>query len=294
MKILITGANGQVGKELSLLANQVGITTIALDKSMLDISEILQCQQALKAWQPNYVINMAAYTAVDKAEQDQNATLAANFYGPRNLAHACADANVPLIHLSTDYVFDGKKNTAYQETDKAHPLNFYGESKLLGEQSIQNYCSQHIILRVSGVFGLHGHNFVKTILRLAREQETLRIVKDQITCPTSASSIAHLIITLLSQLPHKQNAWGIYHWCSEQPTSWYDFTCAIVENLQQMNVPLKVTSIQPILTSDLNLAATRPHYSVLNCEKIKKEFGMLQPSWNDDMRNLLTQLLVNK
>lgn len=293
MKILITGANGQIGKELSLLANHVGLTTIALDKSMLNISEPLQCQQALKAWQPNYVINMAAYTAVDKAEQEQTAALAANFYGPRNLATACADANIPLIHLSTDYVFDGKKNEGYQEMDSPQPLNFYGESKLLGEQAIQSHCPQHIILRVSGVFGLHGHNFVKTMLRLAREQEILRIVADQMTCPTSASSIAQLIIHLLPQLTQKNNAWGIYHWCSEQPTSWYDFTYAIVENLQQLNVPIKVKQILPISSSELNLAATRPAYSVLNCEKIKKTFAVTQPIWNDDVRSLLTQLVNN-
>lgn len=292
MKILITGANGQVGKELSLLANHVGLNTIALDKTMLNIGEPLQCQQALKAWQPNYVINMAAYTAVDKAELEQTAALAANFYGSRNLATTCADANIPLIHLSTDYVFDGKKTSGYQETDIPHPLNFYGESKLLGEQAIQNYCPQHIILRVSGVFGLHGHNFVKTIFRIAREQETLRIVTDQITCPTSATSIAQLILNLLPQLT-KNNVWGIYHWCSEQPISWYDFTQAIVENLQQLNIPLKVKEILPLLSGDLNLAATRPSYSVLNCEKIKKTFAVAQPIWNDDVRNLLTQLLVN-
>lgn len=286
MKLLVTGANGQVGWELA----QAGSQVIALTQSQLNIAHADDIAKKIVEFSPDILINAAAYTAVDKAEQEREHALSINSDGPRFLAQACAQHNIPLIHLSTDYIFSGEQKKPYREEDKAAPLNFYGESKWLGEQAVRECWDKHIILRLSGVFSSHGHNFVKTILRLAKEKEELRVVADQTTCPTSAGSIAKTILLICQKIIGQSAAsWGTYNYCSSEPTSWYQFAETIVQ-MAHPHHSLMVKSIVAIPSSEYPTPAKRPHYSVLNCDKLKKEFGIEQGSWREDLGEVIKNL----
>lgn len=270
--LLITGANGQLAKALqqNKLAQAWQIT--ACPRAEMDITEPASIDTALTKFNPSIIINTAAYTAVDKAEQETEICLRTNYSGTKYLAMACHKQKIPLIHLSTDYIFDGKKNGPYQENDASNPLNFYGKSKWLGEEAVREYCEQHIILRVSGVFSEHGNNFFKTILRLACEKKELRIVADQITCPTYAGDIATAIFILLKKKLH----WGTYHYCSTPAVSWHEFANAIVQNAKQKQ-PILAQKITAITTAEYPTPAKRPAYSVLDCSKIRDHYGIIQP-----------------
>jgi len=281
-KILITGSQGQLAYELVQLANQHQV--IALTHQQLDIINQTAVQQAFDIYQPNIVINTAAYTQVDLAEQNSEQAYAVNCTGAKNLAIACAETHIPLLHLSTDYVFNGTKNSPYQETDPVSPINTYGLTKWQGEEAIRTHCSQHIILRVSSVFGRHGQNFVKTILRLAQEKETLRIVADQIMCPTPAYAIAE---TLLKTINKPQ--WGTYHYCGSEPATWYDFANLIVQFAKE-HTQLRVKQIEPITAADFPTAAKRPAYSVLDCSQFEKNFNIKRPHWQTGLKNVITAL----
>ena len=200
MKILVTGSRGQVGRELQKCQWPAGYSLLAFDHSQLDISERDHVIQMIKETKADYVINTAAYTAVDKAEENQALAFRVNTKGAENLAQACMEHRIPLIHLSTDYVFSGEKSMPYIETDPTAPINTYGLSKLQGEQAIQSLCEQYFILRLSGVFSSHGNNFVKTILNLANAKDELNIVTDQTLCPTAASDIANTIVGIVGKL----------------------------------------------------------------------------------------------
>src|SRR3990167_1815235 len=246
MKILVTGAHGQIGREICELA-QHHHEVFAYPKSQLDINHPRQIEQSLSTCLPDVVINTAAYTAVDKAEQEYELAFAINREGVKNLALACKQYQIPLLHISTDYIFNGAKSFPYLEDDLASPLNIYGQSKWQGEEALRECYQQHIILRTSWVFGQFSHNFVKTILRLASEKKELRIVSDQIGCPTAAAAIAQTLLDIAQQIQYGKKFWGTYHYCSHPPVSWYEFAQEIL-NQGQIYLPLVTETVSPIKT----------------------------------------------
>ena len=297
MRMIVTGAQGQVGWELTRRAATLGHEVLAWDMAELDITDADAVQQALDASGAELVINAAAYTAVDKAEQESEQAFAVNRDGPAHLAAACARLNLPLLHISTDYVYDGAKIDPYVETDPTTPLGVYGASKLAGDEAVRSLWSRHLILRVSWVFGIHGHNFVKTILRLAREREELRIVADQRGCPTYAGDLADVLLELAGRIAEidEQNAWGVYHYCGAPATTWHGFASAIIERAREEErvapkrrsrkaalaapEPLIVQSVTPITTAAYPTPAARPINSVLDCAKLAERFGIQPRPW---------------
>ena len=288
MQIVIIGAQGQVGSELVRRAPGLGYEVLAWDLAELDITDTEAVDHALNVSGADVVINAAAYTAVDKAEQEPERAFAANRDGPAHLATACNRLNIPLLHISTDYVYDGRKPGPYREEDPVAPLGVYGASKLAGDEAIGRLLPRHLILRVSWVFGIHGHNFVKTILRLAREREELRIVADQYGCPTYAGDIADALLELAERTAEldAQQAWGVYHYCGQPATTWHGFTEAIVEEARHHEA-LRVRTVTPIATADYPTPAARPLNSVLDCEKLVTRFGLQPRLWREGLRMML-------
>lgn len=270
-KLLITGGNGQLAQALLHHARNNEFHLISCARNDLDIIDASAITTAIKQFAPDMIVNTAAYTAVDKAESEINAAQLVNHLGAKNLAIACAKQQIPLIHLSTDYVFNGKKTLPYQEEDATNPINVYGKSKCLGEEAVREHCQQHIILRVSGIFSTYGNNFFKTMLKLAQSKTDLRVIADQITCPTHADDIANAIFTIAKS----KTAWGTYHFCSAPSTSWHEFAETILNR-----------KIKAITTSEYRTAAKRPPYSVLDCSKIKNVYGISQPSWKEAIEKI--------
>lgn len=280
-KILITGGRSQLGSALMQHADAAAFELLSCARNELDICDEHVIEQVFNQCAPDIVINTAAYTAVDRAEQERDQAERANHLGAKNIASACERRGIPLIHISTDYIFDGKKSIPYTETDSASPVNHYGVTKWQGEQAVRQHCTRHVILRVSGVFGAQGTNFFRTILRLAKEKKSLRIVDDQITCPTYAGDIAGVIYTLAAN----PGQWGTYHYCSSQPVSWYQFASAIIENARNNDL-LMVEEIEAIPSSAYPCAAARPLYSVLDCGKIRRDYGIRQADWKEALLRL--------
>lgn len=289
IKVLVVGAEGQVGRAIQQAGSLQSVELIAASRQMLDVTDEAQVQAFVAAHQPDLVMNASAYTAVDKAESERELAFAINADGPGHLARACAKWDIPLIHLSTDYVFDGTKSGAYLEADVANPQSVYGASKWQGEEAIRALWSKHYIIRVSWVFGVDGANFVKTILRLASSLTELRIVADQRGCPTSATSIAALLWHLLP-FARAEAHFGTYHFSNTAVTSWYDFALAIVEEAKPMT-SLTVQTVTPITTLDYPTPAYRPPNSELNCAQIEQVFGLSLPMWRDELRHVLSKLL---
>lgn len=272
-KVLITGGHGQLAQAILQHPSANEFTLCALSRQQLDITQISSIITAINQHKPDYIINTAAYTAVDKAEQEQFQADEINHLGTQNIAIACRKNVIPLLHISTDYVFDGNTKVAYTEEAPVNPINHYGLSKWNGEQAIREQWEQHIILRVSGTFSAYGHNYLKTMVKLAQEKPLLRIVRDQITCPTSASDIAGTLLQIIKQY----STAGTYHFCSREAISWYEFTNKIIHQAKKY-IPLTVQEVQAIKSVDYNAPAKRPAYSVLNCQKIAKDYGISQPS----------------
>lgn len=291
MRLAIVGAKGQVGWELARRAPMFGHEVLAWDVDELDITDAAAVDRALTTGGADAVINAAAYTAVDKAEQEPELAFAVNRDGPAHLAAACARSGIPLLHISTDYVFDGTKADPYTEDDPAAPLGVYGQSKWEGDEAVRRSLSRHLILRVSWVFGVHGHNFVKTILRLAREREELRVVADQRGCPTYAGDIADVLLELAGRIGQIDavNAWGIYHYCGEPATTWHGFASAIVERAKS-DEKLKVRTVTAIATADYPTPAARPANSVLDCARLIDRFGIHPASWREGLATMLFAL----
>ena len=279
MKLLVVGANGQVGTELCLLEpNDCQI--IGLGREKLDITNAEQVAAVIVEQQPDFIVNASAYTAVDKAEEEIEMAYAVNHNGPLNLARSCHALNIPLIHISTDYVFDGTSCRPYTEDDTTQPINIYGRSKLSGEVAVRESCPQHIILRSSWVFGRFGNNFVKTMLRLGQQRNELSVVNDQQGCPSAAYDIAEAIIKICQALALKDNQnapWGTYHFSGTPATNWYLFAHAIFSAAAKLGG--RVPSIMPVSSSEYPTPAKRPHYTVLNCRKIERVFGIQPPGW---------------
>lgn len=286
-KILVTGANGQVGWELMRRAEKFGVTAVGTERAELDITDASAVEAMIKPGTFDVVVNAAAYTAVDKAESEPDKVYAVNRDGPAYLATACARANIPLIHISTDYVFDGTKQGAYVENDPVNPINVYGASKAAGEQAVRECWERHIILRTSWVYGVHGHNFVKTILRLAQERDELRVVADQWGSPAAAGDIAEAILSIVErQIGDRQ--WGTYHYCGEGPTTWHGFAEAIVAaSLRHdgRNIP-----VRPITTADYPTPAKRPANSELDCTKIRTVFGLAPRGWKEALQEVVREI----
>ena len=289
MKVLITGANGQVGYELVRQAESNGIDYCAFTRAELDITDSQAVEQAISNCKPDIIINAAAYTAVDKAEDEPELAFAVNRDGAENLAKACKSADIPMIHISTDYVFDGTKEGAYTEEDLPNPLGVYGQSKWEGEEIIRATLPNHIILRVSWVFGIHGNNFVKTILRLGKDHKELRIVADQRGGPTPADAIAETLLEIAHLVLHEsRQLWGTYHYCGTPVVSWYDFAREIFQ-IAEEEISLSQPNIHKISTKDYPTKAKRPFNSALCCEHIKETFSMSPMSW----KPLLIELIRN-
>lgn len=291
MRVLVTGANGQIGWELTRTGRNLGVEILPFDHTQLDVTDKEKVGKAISSANADIVINAAAYTAVDKAESEPDAALAVNRDGPSYLAAACANVRIPLIHISTDYVFDGTKDGAYLETDPVSPLGAYGRSKAAGEDVVRNRLNEHVILRTSWVYGLHGQNFLKTMLRLGREKGTLRVVNDQHGCPTWARDVAEAVLKIAAQVEKGDSpAWGTYHFCGNGVTTWYDFAKAIFD-LAAKYTTFAVERIEPIVTEEYPTAVSRPKNSVLDCTSLTKTFGIPLKPWRESLTQVIDTLL---
>jgi dTDP-4-dehydrorhamnose reductase len=289
--VLLIGGNGQVGQELQktlLGENKV----ISVARPTIDLAQAETIRHIIREVQPQIIINAAAYTAVDKAESEPELATAINTTAPQIMAEETQKLGACLIHISTDYVFDGQASSPYLEAHPTHPLSVYGQSKLGGEIAIQQTCQYYMILRTAWVYGSFGKsNFVKTMLRLGKERPELRVVEDQIGSPTWARDIATVIAQIIPQLSPDMT--GIYHYTNSGVASWYDLAIAIIEEAQQMGFPLQVNRIVPITTPEYPLPAHRPAYSVLACGKISAVIGTYPPHWRQRLRLMLQEWLPN-
>jgi len=293
MKILVTGKNGQVGHELQRSLASLG-EVIAVDIEDCDLTDTAAIVSLVEKVKPGLIVNPAAYTAVDKAEVEQEIAYAINAITPKVLAEQASLLNIPLIYYSTDYIFDGTKAELYLENDRANPQSVYGKSKWQGEENVRSICPQHIILRTSWVFGAHGGNFLKTILKLAQERDELKVIADQFGAPTSARLLADSTAEIVKQLfdsDVRQKA-GTYHLVASGVTSWYGYAKKVLELVNQFGVKTKIHSenIVPIPTEAYPLPAPRPKNSVLSTDKIKKTFGINIPDWSVDVGQVLKQI----
>ena len=284
MKILVTGSNGQLGNELRELSDDFPqFDFLYTDLEELDITNASKVNEFFADNKPEVVINCAAYTAVDKAETEETLAYHINATAVGILAQAAANNNALMIHISTDYVFDGKAFFPYQETDKTNPVSVYAQTKLAGEQAVVRYASKAVIIRTSWLYSAFGNNFVKTILKYGKERGFLNIVFDQIGTPTYARDLANTILTIIPQAVNNSGV-EIYHYSNEGVASWYDFAKAIVE------ISGIECKINPIGTKDYPLPATRPYYSVLNKSKLKAKFTIEIPYWRDSVKHCLLRL----
>ncbi|CDM94379.1 MULTISPECIES: dTDP-4-dehydrorhamnose reductase [Limnospira] len=291
MRILLTGKNGQLGSELQPLLTPLG-EVFAVGRDTLDLAKPDAISSLMAEIQPNIVVNAAAYTAVDKAETETDLATAINGIAPGILAAESQRINAKLIHVSTDYVFDGTQSHPYVETDPTNPLGQYGASKLAGEQAILATDANYAIIRTAWVYGAGGTgNFVKTMLRLGGEREELKVVMDQVGTPTWTGDLATAIVRLIPQLNSETS--GIYHYTNSGVTSWYDFAIAIFEEAKLLGLPLKIQQVIPITTAEYPTPARRPAYSVLNGKKLATLLGNHPPQWRSGLRTML-KTLVNQ
>ncbi|MEL7628885.1 dTDP-4-dehydrorhamnose reductase [Pectobacterium aroidearum] len=284
MRVLLTGSNGQLGRcfQDRLPADwQVWAT----DTTELDITDYAKVLVAVKEYQPDVIVNAAAYTAVDKAESEPELAALVNKTGPENLARAAKEVNARLVHVSTDYVFDGNATVPYVETDKTNPLGVYGQTKLDGEIAVSSVLPEAIIIRTAWVFSEYGNNFVKTMLRLAKERDELSIVSDQRGCPTYAGDIAQAIIDLLKQ----QAEGGIYHYCGDSEVAWSDFADAIFSSAEKQGMLVNVPVVNAICTAQYPTPAKRPSYSTLNNNKII-QIDIIPSDWLKAISLVLSKL----
>jgi dTDP-4-dehydrorhamnose reductase len=303
-RILLIGRNGQVGTELALLLPRLG-ELIALNHQELDLTKPTDIRRTIQEVRPQWIFSAAAYTAVDQAESDESTARAVNEQAPAVIAEEAKKIGAALIHYSTDYVFDGSKESPYEETDTPNPINVYGKTKLGGERAIQASGALHLIFRTEWVYATQGRNFLLTILRLATQKQELRIVADQIGSPTTGREIAAATVKSISQLMDKEEGvrslattGGIYHMTAEGETSWYEFTKAILEeaasktqhlswvNAATKGMPLLTRRVLPVTTAEYPTPAHRPAYSVLSTRRRHDRFGVRLPAWRAQLRSL--------
>lgn len=281
MRILITGAKGQVGTDLVLEAKRRGHHVYGFASTELDITSKAMVDTVVAEIAPDVVINAAAYTSVDKAETEKEKAYAVNEAGVKNLAKTCKMLDVPLLHISTDYVFDGENKEPYVETDTPNPTGVYGASKLAGEIALQKSWQKHIILRVSWVFGEHGNNFVKTMLRLAKDRNELSVVNDQYGAPTAAAAIAECLLDIAekSDFGEPVFSWGLYHYQSDPGVTWYEFSKTIFRQAKESGMLDKEMVVHPIRSAQFPTPVKRPLNSKLNGEKVGRVFSVSPSKW---------------
>ncbi|AJC65712.1 MULTISPECIES: dTDP-4-dehydrorhamnose reductase [Dickeya] len=284
MKVLLTGANGQLGRCFQDRLLQ-GWSVLATDADSLDITNEAQVQATVKSWQPDAIVNAAAYTAVDKAESEPELATRINVAGPEYLARAARQQGARFIHVSTDYVFDGTATRPYIETDTTHPLGVYGQTKLDGERVVLKVNPAAQIVRTAWVFSEYGNNFVKTMLRLGRERESMGVVADQRGCPTYAGDIADAIMGLLQQ----QADGGLYHFCGDEEVSWHEFASTIFTLANEQQVLARVPVVNAITTEQYPTPAARPAYSTLDCAKIAR-LGIPPSDWRAALSTIIPKL----
>lgn len=283
MRILVTGVNGQLGSEIKELSIKYPYTFYFTDKYELDITDANKVNSYIQANNIKAIINCAAYTVVDKAESEEELADKINHLAVKNLAKISKENTIKFIHISTDYVFDGKNFRPYIESDSTNPNGIYGQTKLDGEKAILEINPQNsIIIRTSWVYSLYGNNFVKTMLRLGSEKDQLGVIFDQVGTPTYAKDLAIAILDILPKI--ENNDVEIYHYSNEGVLSWYDFSKEI------MRIAKLDCKIKPIETKEYPTPATRPHYSLLNKSKIKKRFNITIPYWKDGLDDCLQRL----
>ncbi len=273
-----------MGQELGIPLSRFGSITKAT-RASFDLSRLDVLGDKIRAFAPDIIVNSAAYTAVDRAETEPELAYAVNALAPQAIANAAKDIGAYVVHISTDYVFDGSQSSPYRETDQTNPLGVYGQSKLQGEMAIAESGSEFLIVRTAWVYGVYGSgNFVKTMVRLGKDREEVRVVADQIGGPTWAKDLAQAIAVLT-----QQRAQGIYHYSNSGVASWYDFAVAIFEEVENLGIPLKVRQVVPIATAAYPTPARRPAYSVLSHEKIVQALGSAPPHWRTSLRAMVRQ-----
>jgi dTDP-4-dehydrorhamnose reductase len=287
--LLVLGAGGQLGLEMLRLAKQRGVDAIGLDRSALDITDAAAVARALEDARPSLILNAAAFTAVDRAEGAPEAAWAVNAYGAEAVARGAARVGAPLVHISTDYVFDGSKHGAYVENDPIGPLGVYGASKAEGEKRIRALAPSHVILRTAWVFGKYGANFLKTILRLASERDRLQVVADQRGTPTSTRDIGEAVLAVRTALEEGKRNWGTYHFAGRGATTWHGFAEAIVA--EQAKTTGRAPPVEAIATKDYPTAARRPANSELDSSLFAATFGYRATPWRDRMAETVQSLL---
>ncbi len=291
-RVLVTGAGGQVGRDFMSLGGS-GLDLRGFGRTELDITRPDAVNAALDRTKPRLVVNLAAYTAVDKAEDEPAAAFAANRDGVANLARACRRLGIPMIHVSTDYVFDGTNPGAWREDDPVRPLGVYGRSKAEGEAALREALPHHVILRASWVFGAHGRNFVRTMLGRVGKSGEIKVVNDQHGCPTAAADLACAIVSVAHRLL-ADPAWsaGTYHYCNEGATTWFDFAAAIFARAGERG--LAPPRLVPIKAADYAAKARRPANSVLDCGKIIAAFGAVRPPWRESLAPVVDAILSER
>ena len=292
MRVLVTGVSGQVGGALVAASPRDGWILLPVDRQALDLADGAAVIRTVERFEPDIVVNPAAYTAVDKAESEPGRAFAVNAEGAGALARACRTCGIPLIHLSTDYVFDGAKRGAYLPGDPVNPLNVYGASKEVGERAVRDALPEHLILRTSWVYSARGNNFLRTMLRLAGERDTLRIVADQHGSPTSAEDIATALMMLLARFAAGERLkWGTWHFTNAGVTTWHGFAEAIFE-LAAPSLPRR-PRIVPITTADYPTPARRPLNSVLDCSSLERNFGIKPRSWQEALESVISESVAS-
>lgn len=294
MKLLLTGKNGQVGFELQRTLAVLG-QVVAIDLADCDLADETAIRRIVRYVRPDVIVNPAAYTAVDNAESEPALALAINASAPAVLAEEARALGALLVHYSTDYVFDGKKDGSYLETDTPNPTNVYGATKLAGEQAVAVTCSRHLILRTSWVVGAHGGNFAKTMLRLSYSRDTLSVVADQFGAPTSSALLADVSAHLIRQAQQAPGAfpYGLYHAVAGGETHWHAYACHVIERARAAGKPVRVPpgAIKPITSADYPTPASRPVNSRLDTHSLRTTFGLHLPDWKLGLDHILDQIL---
>jgi len=294
MRILLTGKNGQVGFELQRALAPLGEIT-AVDQAECDLADEHAIRRLVRDTQPDIIVHPAAYTAVDKAESEPEHALAINGMAPEVLGEEADRLGVPVVHYCTDYVFDGLKQTCYTEDDIANPRSVYGKTKLAGTEALRQRTKNHLIFRTSWVFGVHGNNFAKTMLRLAADRESLTVVADQFGAPTSAALIADTTAQIVGQYQRRSRQvfpYGLYNLVAAGETTWYDFARTVIEAAHRAGKPLRLKpeDIRPITTAEYPRPAPRPANSRLATDKLQAAFGLRMPPWQEGLGHVLQQI----
>ena len=283
MTILISGKSGQLGRCLVDKLNNSDVNYISLGKRDMDITKFHETSMMIKESKPTVIINAAAYTDVDQSEVNQKKALLVNELGPMNLSKICRQMDIPLIHISTDYVFDGISSKPYTPEDNINPKSFYGISKLAGEQKIQENCNSYIIIRTSWLFSEYGNNFLKTILKIGKQKKGIDVISDQIGCPTYAGHLAEVILKSLQKIIDRNFDKGIYHYAGDSQCSWYQFAEEILSIAKSLGYLEKIPDMNEISAEEYSAKANRPNYSVLDSSKFCKVFNVSPSNWKESL-----------